>query len=197
MCSKAPCTFLRKSTFARIAENTQKAPRTSPKQSESASQDLSSQSDSVSDTISSESSNEKQKLLNPIERSEIGGNDEDLEPIEEYYLKEIEETVHADFIRRVSKEEGRIQQQIEEVKRQCDCTEKRCKLQHLKSQLQLRVRQRSRLAFDEISLLNKMEVEQMLSDPGTFEETDRMTEVGKRPSSNPRDDDKPLSPLEV
>ena len=51
---------------------------------------MSENSNSLSDTISSESLNENQNLLNPMDRSDVLGKDEDLEAIEEFYLKEIE-----------------------------------------------------------------------------------------------------------
>lgn len=51
-------------------------------------------------------------LLLPIQRSDILGKDEDLEAIEEFYLREIEETVHADMIQKVKKKEQEIKEKI-------------------------------------------------------------------------------------
>lgn len=77
---------------------------------------MSDNSQTFTDTISSESVNENQNLLNPMDRSDVIGKDEDLEAIEEFYLKEIEQSVNADLILQVKKEESQILSQIEEEK---------------------------------------------------------------------------------
>ena len=59
---------------------------------------------------SNEAEQEENMLLLPIQRSDILGKDEDLEAIEEFYLREIEETVHADMIQKVKKKEQEIRE---------------------------------------------------------------------------------------
>lgn len=42
-------------------------------------------------------------LLYPMKRDDIEGKDEDLSAVEEFYLREIEQTANADMLQRVKK----------------------------------------------------------------------------------------------
>ena len=46
----------------------------------------------------SEYSNAISSLQSPLKRDDIKGNDDDLTPVEEYYLKELEHTVNFELI---------------------------------------------------------------------------------------------------
>ena len=45
-------------------------------------------------------------LLHPIKRSDLLGKDEDLDSLEEFYIKEIQEIVNEDSIQKMKKEEA-------------------------------------------------------------------------------------------
>lgn len=54
-------------------------------------------------------------LLHPYKRSDILGKDEDLDSIEEFYIKEIQEIVNGDDIQKMKKEEGELKMKIHDL----------------------------------------------------------------------------------
>ena len=75
-----------------------------------------------SQSLSSSSEDEQAEvfrnlLLHPLKRSDILGKDEDLESIEEFYLKEIQEIVNGDEIQKMKNDEHALRRQINDYER--------------------------------------------------------------------------------
>ena len=58
-----------------------------------------------------------EKFLQPTKREDIKGLDEDLTPMEEFYLSELEKTVKHDFIRQITQKESDLKKEISQFKK--------------------------------------------------------------------------------
>lgn len=74
-----------------------------------------SNSESLTSSDTNEHDEDPNLLLHPIKRSDLLGKDEDLDSLEEFYIKEIQEIVNEDSIQKMKKEEAQIRVKISDL----------------------------------------------------------------------------------
>lgn len=119
--------------------------------------------------IESDEAEESEKFLQPMNREDIEGMDEDLTAVEEFYLCELEKTVKHDLIRQITLQESNLKSEIQKLKNRClrraQTTEvdqiQSKKLTLLMTELAKQKQQNYQLAFKNISQKNKQEVDEI------------------------------------
>lgn len=114
---------------------------------------------------------------NRMMRADIKGEDEDLTPLEEFYLSELEQSIHCDLIEKMKHAESNLKNKITEEKNNINMNRRKSrkelsisKLKQLKSELALHRKESYKLAFSKISEKNKHEVNSILGNDESSEE---------------------------